>query len=80
MFLDIDINQAYLTIGKNVKKYRMQKGLSQWDLATQMGYESVSIVSMSEVCSRNKHFNIEHLIKISKILNVDIQYFFEGVF
>ncbi len=54
--------------------------MSQWDLATQMGYKSVSIVSMSEVCSRNKHFNIEHLIKISKILNIDIQHFFEGVF
>jgi len=78
--LDIDIDQAYVTIGKNVKKYRMQKGLSQWDLATKMGYESVSIVSMSEVCSRNKHFNIEHLIKISKILEVEIEQFFEGVF
>lgn len=78
--MDIDIDQAYVTIGKNVKKYRMQKGLSQWDLATKMGYESVSIVSMSEVCSRNKHFNIEHLIKISKILEVEIEQFFEGVF
>ena len=80
MFLDIDINQAYLIIGKNVKKYRMQKGMSQWALTTEMGYESVSIVSMSEVCSRNKHFNIEHLIKISKILEVDIEHFFKGVF
>jgi len=77
--LDIDINQTYLIIGKNVKKYRMQKGISQWTLATEMGYESVSIVSMSEVGSRGKHFNIEHLIKISKILGVDIKYFFEGV-
>ena len=78
--MDIGISQAYLIIGKNVKKYRMQKGMSQWTLATEMGYESVSIVSMSEVCSRNKHFNIEHLIKISKILEVDIEHFFKGVF
>ncbi len=78
--MDIDINQAYLKIGKNVKKYRMKKGMSQWDLATQMGYESVSIVSMSEICSRNKHFNIEHLIKISQILEVDIKHLFDGIF
>jgi len=34
---------------------------------------------MSEVCAGKKHFNIEHLLKISKILKVDIKYFFEGV-
>jgi hypothetical protein len=38
-----------------------------------MGYKSVSIVSMPEVVARNKHFNIEHLLKISKILDVEIQ-------
>ncbi|WP_225879303.1 hypothetical protein [Isorropodon fossajaponicum symbiont] len=44
-----------------------------------MGYESVSIVSMSEVGARDKHFNIEHLLKISKILQIDVCCFFEDV-
>jgi transcriptional regulator with XRE-family HTH domain len=79
LILDINIKEAYLTIGKNVKKYRKQKNISQLALALEMGYESVSIVSMSEVGARNKHFNIEHLLKIAKILQVDVCCFFEKV-
>jgi transcriptional regulator with XRE-family HTH domain len=79
ILLDINIEQAYLTIGKNVKKYRTQKGISQLTLALEMGYKSVSIVSMSEVGARNKHFNIEHLLKIAKILQIDVCCFFEKV-
>lgn len=70
----------HLTIGKNVKKYRKQKGMSQLALALEMGYESVSIVSMSEIGANNKHFNVEHLLKIAKILQVDICCFFKGVY
>ncbi|MBW5290140.1 MAG: hypothetical protein Rsou_0957 [Candidatus Ruthia sp. Asou_11_S2] len=77
--MDINISKAYLTIGKNVKKQRMKKGISQLALALEMGYESVSIVSMSEVGARDKHFNIEHLLKISKILQIDVCCFFEDV-
>ena len=77
--MNINIEKAYLIIGKNVKKYRLQKGVSQLKLSLEMGYKSVSIVSMSEVYAGNKHFNIEHLLKISKILDVSINNFFEGV-
>lgn len=71
--------EAHLIIGKNVKKYRLQKGLSQLDLALKMGYKSVSIISMSEVGAGGKHFNIEHLLKISKILEIDIAHLFDGL-
>jgi len=37
-----------------------------------MGYKSVSLVSAAELFTNAKHFNIEHLHKISKILNVPI--------
>lgn len=42
---NITPEQLYKTIGKNVAKYRKDKGLSQLDLSLQMGYKSVSIVS-----------------------------------
>lgn len=77
--MDKGTREAHIIIGKNVKKYRLQKGLSQLDLAFEMGYKSVSIVSMSEVSARNKHFNIEHLLKISKILEIDICCLFDGL-
>lgn len=41
--------QLYKTIGKNVAKYRKEKGLSQLDLSLQMGYKSVSVVSGAEI-------------------------------
>ena len=43
------------------------------ELSLAMGYKSVSLVSAAEVASDGKHFNLEHLYKISKILNVNIE-------
>ncbi len=57
----------------------MKKGISQLALALEIGHESVSIISMSEISIKDKHFNIEHLLKISKILQIDVCCFFEGV-
>ena len=54
---------------------RKQKGLSQLDLSLQMGYKSVSVVSGAEIYYNGKHFNLEHLLKISQILEVDISEF-----
>ncbi|MBN2478999.1 MAG: helix-turn-helix transcriptional regulator [Parachlamydiales bacterium] len=68
--------QLYRIIGKNVAKYRKAKNLSQLDLSLQMGYKSVSVVSGSEICYNNRHFNLEQLLKISQILEVDLCDFF----
>lgn len=74
---NITPKQLYSLIGKNVAKYRKEKGLSQLDLSLQMGYKSVSVISGSEICYGNKHFNLEQLLKISQILEVDICEFFK---
>lgn len=76
-FSDDEIEQFYKIIGKNVKKYRILKGLTQLDLSFEMGNKSVSLISACEPCTNGKHFNIEHLYKISKILDIDIEKFFE---
>ena len=41
--------QLYKIIGKNVAKYRKQKGLSQLNLSLQMEHKSVSVVSGVEI-------------------------------
>lgn len=74
---EIDIDKKHITIGKNVAKYRKKKGLSQIELSLSLGHKSVSIVASAEKFYRRKHFNIEHLLKISEILEVDICDFFE---
>lgn len=56
----------------------LQKGISQLLLSQEMDYNSVSLVSAAELCSDGKHFNIEHLYKISKILDIPIAQFFES--
>lgn len=72
VFSDNEISLMYKTIGENVKKNRELKGMSQLQLSNAMGYSSVSLVSAAELCSDGKHFNLEHLYKIAKILDVAI--------
>ena len=68
-------DELYKIIGQNVAKYRKEKGLSQLDLSLAMGYKSVSVVSGAEIYYNCKHFNLEHLLKISQILNIEISEF-----
>lgn len=76
-FSDTEILAIYKIIGENVKHYRMQKEMTQLQLSYEMGYKSVSLVSAAELCNDGKHFNIEHLYKISKILDTPIAKFFD---
>lgn len=78
-FSDNEIQDIYKLIGENVKYHRMRKGMSQLALSYEMGYKSVSLVSAAELCNDGKHFNIEHLYKISKILDIPISKFFESL-
>jgi len=64
--------ELHKVIGSNVAKYRKEKGLSQLELSLEMGYKSVSVVSGAEIYYNGIHFNIEHLHKISQILDINI--------
>jgi len=75
--MNSEIDEVYKKIGINVKKLRQKKGITQLQLSLEMGNKSVSLVSAAEVFTSRKHFNIEHLYKISKILDVDIGEFFK---
>lgn len=66
-----ELEKFYKKIGKNVADYREKKGVSQIDLAHGIGHKSTTIISLAEI-SKNKHFNLEHLYRISKFLDVDI--------
>jgi transcriptional regulator with XRE-family HTH domain len=72
VFTENEITSMYKNIGENVKKYRELKGMSQLQLSNAMGYSSVSLVSAAELCSDSKHFNLEHLYKIAKILDIEM--------
>ena len=74
-FSDQELHSMHIAIGKSVKKYRQEKGLTQLQLSQAMGYSSISLVSAAELASDGKHFNLEHLYKIAKILDLKISDF-----
>jgi len=69
----------YKTIGGNVKRIRKEKKVSQMQLSLAIGHKAVGTISMSELCINNKHFNIEHLVKIADVLEVEITEFFKDI-
>ncbi|PTB88147.1 transcriptional regulator [cyanobacterium G8-9] len=73
------LDNLFITIGKNVKRKREEKGISQLELTHRMGFNSVSLVSQAEVYYNNQHFSIKHLYIIASTLECDLTDFFEGV-
>ena len=74
-----EMDRIYKKIGENVKKARKAKNVSQLALALAIGHKAVGTISMAELCINNKHFNIEHLVKIADVLDIKIEDFFEGI-
>jgi transcriptional regulator with XRE-family HTH domain len=66
------------TVSKNVLKYRKEKGLTQMQLALEIGMSGGAYLGRAEIRKDNHHFNIKHLAKISKILDIDICEFFKS--
>ncbi len=76
-FNNDEILSLYESIGLKVKEIREQNNMTQLELSLEMGYKSVSLISAAELCSDNKHFNIEHLYKISQIFDIEMDFFFK---
>ena len=70
-----EINNFYKMVSNNVKKYRLEKVLSQEKLALDIGIKSIAFYSNCENNKYDKHFNLEHLYKISKSLDVPLEEF-----
>lgn len=74
---ELSTDELYVLIGSNVARLRKKAGLSQLELSLEMGNKSQSLISAAEVYNRNIHFNIAHLHKIAKLLDIDICEFFK---
>ncbi len=71
-----DDEYYYSTIRKNVKKFRLSKGLTQQELA------DMTDISREYICDienekRNKHITIAFLGRIADSLNISIENFFK---
>ena len=74
---ETQLKSIYQRIGNNVKTIRKSKNISQLALSLAIGHKAVGTVSMAEIGLNNKHFNIEHLVKIADVLEVDVCEFFK---
>mgnify|MGYP000498077608 FL=1 len=60
-------------------RIRKEKKVSQLKLANAMGHQNATFLGKAELLAENKHFNLEHLYKISIVLEVDISEFFKSI-
>ena len=74
-----ELQECYKIISGNVKVIRKAHKKPQLDLVLEMGMKSTSFYSKCENSKDNHHFNLEHLLEISKVLNIDINDFFVGI-
>ncbi len=70
-----EIEQFYKTVSQKVKYFRESKNITQLDLALDIGIKSVAFYSNCENNKYGKHFNLEHLYKIAKALDMNIKDF-----
>jgi len=72
-----EIELEYKKISSNIKKIRKEKSITQEELALAMGFTTATFYTNAENYKNSKHFNLEHIIKIAKILNIDISEIFK---
>ena len=71
-FTDEEVVIFHKLISENIKRIRKEKGITQLDLALSIGHKSMSSIGKIEAGLENKHYNVEQLYKISKVLEVDV--------
>ena len=71
--------EFFKTISYNVKRIRNEKGLSQLEVALSIGQKSSGFYANTENYSHGKHFNLLHLLKLSKLFNISIEEFFKPI-
>ncbi|WP_299027949.1 helix-turn-helix transcriptional regulator [uncultured Campylobacter sp.] len=76
IFSDEEIFKFYQSISQKVRIFREERNISQLEMALSIDIKSVAFYSNCENNKYNKHFNLEHLYKICKVLNLDIKDFF----
>lgn len=74
---DEELKIFYADVSKRVKQLRIKASMTQLDLSLEIGIKSVAFYSNCENNRYGKHFNLEHVYKISKVFNIPLSVFFE---
>ncbi|WP_419678429.1 helix-turn-helix domain-containing protein [Aliarcobacter lanthieri] len=76
-FTDEMLFNFYECISKNIIRIRKEKKVSQLKLANAIGHQNATFLGKAELLAEGKHFNLEHIYKISQVLEIDIKEFFK---
>jgi transcriptional regulator with XRE-family HTH domain len=74
---DEEIHEFIKLVAKNIKKARQAKGMTQLELALMIGQKSSAFYANAENHAKGRRFNLEHIYKIAKALDVDVLDFFK---
>ena len=72
-----EIEDFFELISKNVKRLRTERNLSQLEVALSIGQKSSGFYANTENNAHGKHFNLLHLLKLSKLFDVKMEEFFK---
>ena len=73
IFSDSEILEFYKSISKKVRQMREDRNISQLEMALRIDIKSVAFYSNCENNKYGKHFNLEHLYKIAKVLDIELK-------
>ena len=68
-------DSRFKAISQNIKKFRIQKNLTQRELADMVGI-SLSYITKIEAENCNKSFSLHVLFDIADALNIDIKFLY----
>lgn len=71
-----ELEAFHTQVAANIKRLRKERGITQLDMAYTIGLGTVTFYINAENCKSGKHFNVSHLYKIAKALDVDIKELF----
>lgn len=70
--LELEAETFLDTISKNIERIREAKGMTKLDVSRELGFLYADHYSRMELRAKGKHFNLKHIYKLSKILNVSV--------
>ena len=63
-------------VASNIKRIRKEKNLSQLEVALSIGQKAPGFYANMENNTYGKHFNLSHLLKLSRLFEVPVESFF----
>ena len=67
-----DTEEFYKLVSNNVKRLRKKHKYTQLDFSAHIGFNSVSFYCDCENNKNGKHFNLLHVVRIAKFLDIDV--------